>query len=448
MIPFRFLHAADLHLDSPFKGVADVPAAVRRHIRESTFRALGNLTGIAIRERVRFVLVSGDIYDLADRSLSARFRFGEAAEELERHGIKLYVIHGNHDPLESGRETEWPRNVHVFGSGKVETVIHRDESGRPLASISGISYDRPAVHDNLVPLFPKPDPSVYSIAMLHTNADGDRSHDNYAPCAKEELIRAGYHYWALGHIHARQVLHETPHIVYPGNIQGRSVKETGSKGCYVVDVGAGGETKLSFHPADAVRWERREIPIGDLGAWQDLTDRLEREMAVLQEEHGGMPVIVRFVLSGRGPLHRLLQEGRVLQETVAGLRDEAARQAESGGSFVWIESCRVQTGAPVPVDALMEQASFAGDLLRLSEKLLADEEALREFCGAALAPLAGNIRAGKYLQSFSAEDWRRLLMAARELAVGELAAEGAAGEGFAADQPFGGDHAGKAGGAE
>jgi exonuclease SbcD len=284
-----------------------------------------------------------------------------------------------------------------------------------------------------VPKFPTPPAGVYSIALLHTNVDGTAGHDNYAPCTKEQLIRAGYKYWALGHIHSRRVLHQHPlqsYIVYPGNIQGRSVKETGAKGCYLASVSAAGDTKLSFHPTEVVRWEQRDLAIDLLQDEQDLKDKLDQFIAQLKDELQGLPVVVRLTLTGRGPLHRMLQQGTQLTEIIHELREEQTRQTversyyDQVEQFVWIESCRLETGAEVPFEQLVEQESFIGDMLRLSQSLLLDDKLLSQVCEQALHPLFNNMKAKKWLQDVDLEQMQQWVRAARERNTDELSGEG------------------------
>lgn len=429
MTPFRFLHAADLHLDSPFKGLTNLPPAIRDYIRESTFMALQRMVQLAMDQQVNFVLISGDVYDLADRSLRAQLRFQQAMASLSEAGIHVYLIHGNHDSEEGARaRLNWPKHVHVFSSEDVETIPYITPEGLTIATISGISYAKASVTDNLVPRFPTPSQGVYSIALLHTNVDGEMNHDNYAPCTREQLIRAGYQYWALGHIHSRRVIHEgSPFIVYPGNTQGRSVKETGAKGCYIIDVNDTGDTKLRFHTTEAVRWEQRSLAIDQLQDEQDLKDRLDQFITELRNELPGIPAVVRLTLTGRGTLHRMLQQGMQLAELIHELREEQTRLTNDEGraaSFIWIESCRVETGAEIPFEQLLEQESFVGDMLRLSESLLRDELLLKQLCQETLEPLLGNMKASKWMQELSLEQMQQWIRSARERNTDELSGEG------------------------
>lgn len=445
MKPLRFIHAADLHLDSPFKGISGLPEAYRERMKESTFLALREMIQLAAREQVDFVVISGDVYDLADRSLRAQIRFQRALQQLASLEIPVYVIHGNHDP-EDGHAAKltWPAAVHFFASDRVETVTVKKPDRGMIAQIHGISYPTAAVTDNLALMFRRGELDVYQIGLLHTNVDGDPGHDNYAPCSKQDLLRSGIHYWALGHVHTRKVLQEQPAIVYPGNIQGRSIRETGPRGCYLVEVDESGRAKLSFHELDSVRWFKEHVEITGMETEQQLRDALERRSEIIRLQAGGRAVIVRFVLEGRGAVHRLLRKGKALEELLVELREEEAERSGLGsgrldvgeraaelrdlqdaaaGSFVWVESIEDRSGSEIELEALRQQKSFTGDLLRLSGALLQDDAALRGFAGEALAALLALPQAA----GAAAADLERLqqwLRAAEELAAGLLAADG------------------------
>ncbi|UJF31535.1 metallophosphoesterase family protein [Paenibacillus hexagrammi] len=337
----RFLHAADLHLDSPFKGMNQIPATVRERVRESTFEALSLLVNLAIQERVDFIVISGDVYDLADRSLRAQIRFQKALRHLAEEGIPAYIVHGNHDP-EDGRaaKLQWPAAVHFFACDRVETAEVVKPGRGVIAHIHGISYATAAVTENLAQRFRAKAEDICQIGLLHTNVDGDASHDNYAPCSKSDLLAAGMHYWALGHVHTREVLNESPAIVYPGNLQGRSIRETGPRGCYIVDIQEDGRAELTFHALDQVRWFRESLSVAGMQTEQELKDRLGELLERVRAEADGRDAVVRIVLEGRGPVHGLLRRGRALDELTAELREDEAERSR----FVWIESIEDRTG--------------------------------------------------------------------------------------------------------
>lgn len=417
----RFMHAADLHLDSPFKGMSALPERVRERIRESTFEALKELVALAIREQVDFVLISGDVYDLSDRSLRAQIRFQKALEQLAEQGIPTYIIHGNHDP-EDGRaaKLDWPAAVHFFACDQVETISVEKSHRGVIAQIHGISYRSSAVTDNLAVKFRVGRENVCQIGLLHTNVDGDPGHDNYAPCSKQDLLEAGMNYWALGHVHTRNVLHQQPAIVYPGNLQGRSIRETGPRGCYIVEMSEDGRAELIFHALDQVRWFLERLSVAGIQTEQELKDRLGEQLERIRAEADGRDAVVRLVLEGRSAVHGLLRKGRALQELTAELREDEAERSR----FVWVESIEDRTASELDLEALQQEKSFLGDLLRYSAALQGDDEALALFASEALAALQSLPQAAGDPAAAEPERLREWLRAAQELAADLLSADG------------------------
>lgn len=417
----RFMHVADLHLDSPFKGMSALPERVRERIRESTFEALKELVALAIREQVDFVLISGDVYDLSDRSLRAQIRFQKALEQLAEQGIPTYIIHGNHDP-EDGRaaKLDWPAAVHFFACDQVETISVEKSHRGVIAQIHGISYRSSAVTDNLAVKFRVGQENVCQIGLLHTNVDGDPGHDNYAPCSKQDLLEAGMNYWALGHVHTRNVLHQQPAIVYPGNLQGRSIRETGPRGCYIVEMSEDGRAELTFHALDQVRWFLERLYVAGIQTEQELKDRLGEQLERIRTEADGRDAVVRLVLEGRSAVHSLLRKGRALQELTAELREDEAERSR----FVWVESIEDRTASELDLEALQQEKSFLGDLLRYSAALQVDDEALTLFASEALAALQSLPQAAGDPAAAEPERLREWLRAAQELAADLLSADG------------------------
>lgn len=417
----RFMHAADLHLDSPFKGMSALPERVRERIRESTFEALKELVALAIQEQVDFVLISGDVYDLSDRSLRAQIRFQKALEQLAEQGIPTYIIHGNHDP-EDGRaaKLDWPAAVHFFACDQVETISVEKPHRGVIAQIHGISYRSSAVTDNLAVKFRVGRENVCQIGLLHTNVDGDPGHDNYAPCSKQDLLEAGMNYWALGHVHTRNVLHQQPAIVYPGNLQGRSIRETGPRGCFIVDMSEDGRAELTFHALDQVRWFLERLSVAGIQTEQELKDRLGEQLERIRAEADGRDAVVRLVLEGRSAVHSLLRKGRALQELTAELREDEDERSR----FVWVESIEDRTASELDLEALQQEKSFLGDLLRYSAALQVDDEALALFASEALAALQSLPQAAGDPAAAEPERLREWLRAAQELAADLLSADG------------------------
>lgn len=422
MTPFRFLHAADLHLDSRFAGLAHIPPAVRSYLRESTFAALGRLIHVAIKKNVDFVVISGDVYDISDASLQGQLRFQEALQELGKHGISVFLIHGNHDPLDGLRlTTDIPSHVTVFGGEKPEyATAYRRSDGKEIAIISGISYPTAKVMENTAITFRrKPGNSLFHIALLHGNVDGDQQHETYSPCSRKDLIERGFDYWALGHIHKRNIVHERPAIVYPGNIQGRSVKETGPKGCYVVDVDESGGVSLQFEELDLVRWQVSEIPINDISNEAEWIQSVEQKVEEIRDEHTDMMSVVRFRLTGRGDLHRLLAEKGAADDLLSELQRRETIRAERNEykGLVWTEGFAVETGLAIDHERLMNEDSFLGEMLRIAGNGEQSSKALDELIDHALKPLMENQELRKLLSVTSDEEKLGWLRSAAEMGI-------------------------------
>lgn len=256
MTEIRFLHIADLHLDSPFKGISSIPQNKWRDIRESTFNAFTNIIEYALENKPDFVLIVGDIYDGENRSLRAQALFQNGMESLQSVGIPVLICYGNHDHL-SGNWVRFqlPDNVQVFG-GEVETKS-LNIKGQEIY-ISGFSYKERHVLEGMHRHYPTASGNHIHIGMLHGSVEGNVEHDVYAPFQKHELIAKGYDYWALGHIHKRQTLHNDPPIVYPGNTQSRHRNEKGLKGFYEVTL-TKHHAVLQFIPSSAFIYDVVEV---------------------------------------------------------------------------------------------------------------------------------------------------------------------------------------------
>lgn len=259
-----FIHAADLHLDSPFRGLQNIPEEIFREIQESTFTTLDNLIEQAIIHKVDFILLVGDLYDNDIQSLKAQVRLRNAFQKLEEHNIQVFLSYGNHDYLnEHSLSVQFPSNVHMFTS---ETVFYfpYNRKEETIAHIYGFSYENRAVHDSKVLQYQRINEQVpYHIGLLHGSIITNTEHDMYAPFHLEDLKNAHMDYWALGHIHKREVLSEAPPIIYPGNIQGRHRKEIGEKGCYFVEMNEF-EVQKQFISLESIRFEQLELDLSEV----------------------------------------------------------------------------------------------------------------------------------------------------------------------------------------
>ncbi len=294
---FRFLHAADVHLDSPLRGLAAYDEAPVADLQGATRRALERLVDYAIEEEVAFVVIAGDLYDGAWKDYRTGLFFVRQLGRLAQAGIGVFVAWGNHDAeSEVARRLTRPPNLHVFSSRKAETV----ELGAWRVALHGRSYGRRTQEEDLAATYPAPKPGWVNIGVLHTSLDGRPGHASYAPCKPGELRAKGYDYWALGHVHTHEVVSEDPWIVYPGCIQGRHIRESGPKGCVLVTVQDGRVADVHFEPLDVVRWETCAIDVGDTSSEDDQLAHIRSEFEQLISQGDGRLLAVRVVVRGTG----------------------------------------------------------------------------------------------------------------------------------------------------
>ena len=426
MARLRFVHAADLHLDSPFRGIrSEAPEYVADSLRRATFDAYENIIALCLRESVDALLVAGDIYDGADRSLRAQLKFVDGLTRLDAAGIRSFVCHGNHDPLDGWEaRLSLPPGCVRFGPEVSGEPVFADEPER--AAVYGVSYPTREVRENLTPLFTQASlGGGFGIGLLHANVGGNPNHDSYAPCSVTDLAETGLDYWALGHVHTRQVLRqERPTVVYPGNPQGRHPLETGERGVYLVEVDDYGAVSLEFRPVDMVRWETLEVGIAALEAEQELLDAVDSATAACADAAGGRSVVFRLALAGRGPLHLWLRSAGTVEELRERVNEQYAPSTSSGQAWLWCERIQADTASPVDREQAALREDFAGDLARLGGELRGDPAALGELRDA-LRVLYANSNAAPYLRNHlpSDEELLELLAAAEDECLASLVHE-------------------------
>lgn len=410
MTGFRFVHAADLHLDSPFKGIqTTAPPNVHRRLINATFDTYDAIIDLCLSERVDALLVAGDIYDGADRSLKAQLRFIDGLKRLDAAGIRSFVCHGNHDPLDGWQANlRFPDSCHQFGAQVESLPLDPERPG--LATVYGVSYPQQRVLENLTPKFGRGPRDEFSIGLLHANVGSNPGHAAYAPCSVDDLKQTGIHYWALGHVHTRQVLSEgSTTVVYPGNPQGRHPVETGERGVYLVDVGADREVRLSFRDVSVVRWAQLTVSIDQMLSEQELLDAIDAEVASAFEADE-RDVVCRVSVSGRGPLYAATRKADFRATLQGRINDDWA----NGTPFGWCERVEVSTKPAFDREEQRQAGDFVGDLLRLVDDIQADPAQLA-LLREEMAPLYGHIRAKKYLaDSLPGEEELRALLADAE----------------------------------
>ncbi len=374
---FTFIHSADLHIDSPLAGLSLKDKSVAERFAAAGRRAVEMLVRETIESKAAFLVISGDVFDGDWKDVTTGLFFVRAISDLHRAGIPVFIVKGNHD-AESvmSRDLPYPDTVHIFPADKATTVdieTHR-------VALHGRSFPRRLTGD-FVSAYPARREGWLNIGLLHTSLDGSRGHEGYAPCTIEDLSRFGYDYWALGHVHAAEIVSRDPWIVYPGNLQGRSVRETGAKGAMRVTVEDGRIVAVSPMALDSARWEHLTIDVTGGDAETDLMERILADLTRRHAQSEGRPLAVRITLTGATPLHNLLVARR------ENLQDELRALAFRIADDCWIEQLKIRTvpsgrsavssGSDDTLDsaALLAQVAadpeFAGDIVELIETIKA-----------------------------------------------------------------------------
>ncbi len=337
MARFRFIHAADLHLDSPLLGLSRKSEELAGRVEEASRRAFDGLIQLAIEEKCSFIVIAGDLFDGQWRHYQTGLYFADRMRRLQEADIGVYMILGNHD-AENQFASRLPlsANVHLFSPRKAESV----DIASLGVSIHGRSYPRRDVTDNIALDYPPPSPGSFNIGLLHTACSGREGHASYAPCTVEQLANHGYDYWALGHVHAYEVLHENPRIVFAGNLQGRSARETGPKGACLATVDDGRLVEFEHRPLDRIRWQAPSVDLSLCGRWQDAMNSIRNSIETAKSDSSGRGLALRMRLRGTTEAHgQIVRSGRELREEVetiaAALSDE-----------IWIEKILVETSPP------------------------------------------------------------------------------------------------------
>jgi DNA repair exonuclease SbcCD nuclease subunit len=362
----KFVHAADLHLDSPLRGLSAYDGAPVERVRGATRRALANLVDLCLYESAAFLLLAGDVFDGDWRDFNTGLYFVKELSRLREVGTRVFVVRGNHDAAsEVTRQLTLPAHVHEFADDRAETVV-LDDLG---VALHGLSFQRRAMPDSLVPRYPAPIAGALNIGVLHTSADGRPGHGTYAPCSVDELCQKGYDYWALGHVHAHEILHRAPWVVFPGNTQGRHIKESGPKGCVVVDVDGATVSEVRHAPLDVVRWTTIEVALAADDGIDELRDKAQAALGRARAEADGRLVAARLVLSGACRAH-----GSDPAALVNQLRADAFEWQED----IWLADVQLQTRPTLPLEELRQSEGFVGELLRSIAAARGDQALLRE----------------------------------------------------------------------
>lgn len=413
----KFIHCADLHIDSPFKGIAKINPDLKKLLYQSTFESFNNIVNLAIQEEVHCVIISGDIYDGADKSLLAQLKFRNGLQQLSEKGIPSYIVYGNHDPLDSwDASIEWPENVFQFGGDEVE-YHSLTVDGEVVALIYGISFPTRDVKEHLALKFERVNENIPAIAVLHTNVGENTGHEPYAPATIDELKSRNMDYWALGHVHNYQILNESnPSIVYPGNSQARNPREKGEKGCCLVTLHKTGECEIKHIPTDVVRYQSEVLDITDVDSLDDILSLVINTCEDISSKMDGRNAILRLTLSGRCVVNSELHKGNNIEE----LKDQIREYFEGQTPWIWLERINLNTSGVYDIEELKNGNDFFADIITYYEKLEQNEgdqiSSIREM----LSPMFSSWKGQKYLEDISDEELIKLANAARNWTLDQM----------------------------
>jgi DNA repair protein SbcD/Mre11 len=389
----KFLHTADLHLDSPMVGLRHLPKAIFQRLQESTFTALKSITDAAISHGVDFVVIAGDLFDGEDRSIRAQAVLRNEMGRLADKGIKVYGIHGNHDHLGAKSVTiGFPDNVHFF-SDQVEKADFKKHDGT-LVHLYGFSYPERHVMERWIEKYKKVDGADFHIGLLHGHFEGVSDHGKYAPFRLSELIDKDYDYWALGHIHKRSFLSQQPYVVYPGNPQGRNRKELGEKGAYIVNLTEAG-SEVSFIETADVIWDELVIDAKDLLSFNAIYEKCLAVIDGKRKEGKGvlLDIVIDRLNTGQSDVIEKLASGELLELLQESEKDE--------DSFVWVHRLKFTESIVVDRAELIKQSDFYEELFNSIEQY----DDIKE----SLSPLYQHSQARRHLGQLSESDKEELV---------------------------------------
>jgi DNA repair protein SbcD/Mre11 len=364
----RFIHTADIHLDSPLRGLSSYEGAPVELLREAPRTAFRNLVDTAIEEKVDFMVIAGDLYDGNWRDYNTGLFFVSEMGRLNRASIPVYLLYGNHDAeSEITRSLTLPANVHRFSAKAPQTF--KLESLQ--VALHGQSFLHSATVENLAKDYPQAESGYFNIGVLHTALQGHEPHANYAPCSIAELKAKQYDYWALGHVHEAAVLSEKPHIVFPGNLQGRHIRELGPRGALLVTENAG-VIGLNRLDVDVVRWHHLQIDAAEIGSMQDAIRQTGIAMTEAYERHAeGRPMAIRVSFVGRSKVHgQLFGMEPQLRAEILGLA------ASLVADRIWIEKVMVGTQPELDPKVLAARSDALAELQQILAQAGEDAEFL------------------------------------------------------------------------
>jgi DNA repair exonuclease SbcCD nuclease subunit len=388
----KFLHASDIHIGSPLGalgGTGHISEDQMKEVIEEMRSSFDNLIDTAISENVMFVVLAGDIYDGAQAQEAMQGHFQRGLERLDEHDIKVFIIHGNHDPLErqSKRRKPFPPNTKVFRPKDPEEFLAFEDDGEKIY-VSGVSFETTSESNNLAVRF-KDLPIEHArwrVGVLHTSLAGSSDHDPYAPCSVDDLRNAPVAYWALGHIHLRSdnnSLDKGRWWAYSGNLQGRSFKasECHPKGVLLVTATSDGYAQPEFVACDTVRFQTLSIPVSEDSDYEDLYGLIAEQALAAAALTDGQRLICRVVLSGRHADYKKIRSACNVDiddstSLLAGLMDSFSSDLGS----TWVTDIRCEVLPVLDMNSFRQGDSMLAVALRRLDDM-SDREVLEQCVG-------------------------------------------------------------------
>lgn len=432
MFPVRYVHAADLHLDAAFRGLSReaVGGDMAARLRAASFTALDRLFALCEKEKPDFLVIAGDIYNQEDQSLKAQMALRDGCERLSACGVRVFLAHGNHDPLSSRLQTlRWPDNTVIFGDSVTSHIVSRE--GAPIAVVHGVSHATARESRNLAQSFRRldmqghaaPDDEAqqcFQLGVLHCTLEGLHA-ERYAPCSLADLEATGLDAWALGHVHERRIVSQAPFVAYPGNIQGLHINEPGPRGCLLVTAlpereAAGGVFTCSsvFHPLGPVQWQSLGVDIDGVTQMDAVEQAVleAMEKAAAATDVSCSTLLTRVRLTGRTHLDGALRTPDVAADLAERLRDIPADTP-----LVRLKDLVTDTRQCLDMESLYAREDLLGETLRMARETREQENALEALAETALHPLFHNSKARKALPAPDARELAALLDEAERLCI-------------------------------
>ena len=365
----RFIHAADIHLDSPLTGLSAYADAPVEMLRTATREAFSKLVLEAIELQVDFMVIAGDLYDGAWKDHNTGIYFCKQMGKLRQAGIPVYLLFGNHDAeSEMTKKLQLPDNVFTFD--------HRKPTSFRLEHLNvvlhGRSFKDKETLENLATHYPAPITGAFNIGVLHTALEGNAAHANYAPCSLQELHAKGFHYWALGHVHEHQIWQGASTVVFPGNLQGRHIRETGPRGAVLVTTDESGIRQIDRLFVDVVRWAGLQVDVSACKTLPEVVSLIGKELEQLITNSSSLiPTAVRVNVTGKTVAHGELfgLESQLRLEILA-------LASAMGAERLWVEKVKLSTAAVDDGEFIRARADALSDLQELLEAAETDPEFL------------------------------------------------------------------------